>query len=225
MLPLPYSTLSGDEDIFPPKRLNLQKLHRLPKFESVVHPKAASAVATKMANVIFRGEVSPGEIDTVRMSRPLATLMEMCEIRIRRLFRSIFGKERYESGKFTLGEVRSTVNSGCFGPGAGDMLLSVLQAIHPREKLFDVATVAAVAESCHDLVMVCTGLQRTRDHPDFADMPMEKSSVLARAVDIAENLDNVMSATAVRELVNSVGFTCIMSVYNNLIGPSLEYSG
>ena len=146
MLPLPYSTLSGDEGIFSPKRLNLKKLHRLPKFENIVHPKAASAVATKMANVIFRGEVSPGEIDTVRMSRPLATLMEMCEIRIRRLFRSIFGKERYENDKFTHDEVRSTVNSGCFGPGAGDMLLSVLAAMYPHKTSFDVATVAAVAE-------------------------------------------------------------------------------
>ena len=183
----------------PYNQMKLPKRFRVPKAENAIEPKAASAVAWKMANVVVKGKCCPRDFAFARYSRPLDALRSLNGMRLRRLLRAMHLNEE----NVLVSDLCSVVDAGCFGAGAGAMFQALVASMHPSVIHLPVEVVAEDAENIYAYILVCSGVAKVNDAGDtYAPIKkLTKIYLTKRAKDIAATLDDTVTAEMVKGFV------------------------
>ena len=182
----------------PYNQIKLPKRFRVPKAENAIEPKAASAVAWKMANVVVKGKYCPRDFAVARYSRPLDALRNLNGMRLRRLLRAMHLTEE----TVRVSDLCSLVDAGCFGAGAGAMFQALVASMHPSVIYLSVEVVAEDAENIYAYILVCSGVARVNAATLYAPISKYTKSYLSnRAKDIAAMLDDTVTAEMVKGFV------------------------
>ena len=179
--------------------MKLPKRFRVPKADNAIEPKAASAVAWKMANVVVKGKCCPRDFAFARYSRPLDALRSLNGMRLRRLLRAMHLNEE----NVLVSDLCSVVDAGCFGAGAGAMFQALVASMHPSVIHLPVEVVAEDAENTYAYILVCSGVARVNAATLYAPISeyTNKSHLSKRAKDIAAMLDDTVTAEMVKGFV------------------------
>ena len=178
--------------------MKLPKRFRVPKAENAIEPKAASAVAWKMANVVVKGKCCPRDFAFARYSRPLDALRNLNGMRLRRLLRAMHLNEH----NVKVSDLCSVVDAGCYGAGAGAMFQALVASMHPSDIHLSVEVVAEDAENIYAYILVCSGVARVNAATLYAPIrELTKIYLTKRAKDIAATLDDTVTAEMVEGFV------------------------